>query len=55
MALLCLFFELILNVPVNSYGHVGALPPFYGTLTKNEDGMTTKTFLKITTQVSHKG
>ena len=27
-------FDLILNVPVNSYGHVGTLPPFYGSLTK---------------------
>ena len=24
-------FELMFNVPVNSYGHVGTLPPFYGT------------------------
>ena len=27
--LVCLF-ELILNVPVNNYGQVGTLPPFYG-------------------------
>ena len=26
-------FELMLNVSVNSYGHVGMLPPFYGTCT----------------------
>ena len=25
------FIGLMLNVPVNSYGHVGMLPPFYGT------------------------
>ena len=24
-------FELMLGVPVNSYGHVGTLPPFYWT------------------------
>ena len=33
----CLFiiclFELILNAPVHSNGHVGTLPPFYRTLT----------------------
>ena len=31
---LCLF-ELMLSVPVNSYGHVGTLPPYYGTYTQN--------------------
>ena len=30
---LCLF-ELMLGVPVNSYGHVGTLPPFYWTYIK---------------------
>ena len=30
----CLF-ELTLNVPVNGYGNVGTLPPFYGTCTQN--------------------
>ena len=30
-----LFVELMLSVPVNSYGHVGTLPPFYGTYTQN--------------------
>ena len=30
----CLF-ELILYVPVNSYGHVGMLPPFYRTFTQH--------------------
>ena len=28
------FFELILNVPVNSDSHVGTFPPFYGTFIK---------------------
>ena len=32
-----LFIELMLNVPVNSIGHVGMLPSFYGTCTQNED------------------
>ena len=31
---ICLI-DLKLNVPVNSYGHDGALPPFYGTFTQN--------------------
>ena len=35
----CLF-ELMRNVPVNSFGHVRTLPPFYRTFTKNEDGLT---------------
>ena len=29
--------ELMLNVPVNSYGHVWMSPPFYGTFTKTKD------------------
>ena len=33
-------------VPVNSLGHVGKLPPFYGTFTKNKDVMTSNKFLK---------
>ena len=33
-------FELMLYVPVNSYGHVGTLPPLYGTFTQNEGVMT---------------
>ena len=41
----CLF-ELMLNVPVNSYGHVGTLPPFYGTFTQNQDVITSKKYLK---------
>ena len=28
-------FELMVNVPVNSNGHVGTLPPFYGTFTQH--------------------
>ena len=32
------------NVPVNSYCHVGALTPFYGTFTQNVDLMTSKNF-----------
>ena len=28
-------FDLMLNIPANSYGHVGTLPPFYGTFTQN--------------------
>ena len=48
------WFELSLNIPVNSYGHVGTLPPIYGTFTHV---ITLKMFFKliITTQVSHKG
>ena len=30
-------FEMMLNVQVNSYGHAGTLPPFYATVTQNED------------------
>ena len=33
-------FELMLYIPVNSHGHVGTLPPFYGAFTRNEDVMT---------------
>ena len=33
--LLFFVFELMLNVPVNSYGHLQSLPPFYGTYTQN--------------------
>ena len=28
-------FELMFYVPVNSNGHVGTLPPFYGTITQH--------------------
>ena len=44
---LCLF-ELMLGVPVNSYGHVGTLPPFYWTYmyTQNKDVMTSKNRFK---------
>ena len=30
----CLF-ELVLNVPINSFGNVESLPPFSGTFTQN--------------------
>ena len=47
----CLFVCL-LNVPVNSYfGHVGTLPPFYGTFTQNEIVMTSNKCLRYSTQV----
>ena len=36
---LCLF-ELMLNVPLNSNGHVWMLPLFYGTFTKHKDVVT---------------
>ena len=35
----CLF-ELMLYVPVNRSGHIGTLPPFYGTFTHHYDVMT---------------
>ena len=41
----CLF-ELMFNVPVNSYGHVGTLPLFYGTFSQNEDVMTSNKYFK---------
>ena len=48
----CLF-ELIFDVPFNSNGHVGTLPPFYGTFTQHYDVMTLKMrFINITTQLS---
>ena len=54
--LICLFVclcEVILYVPVNNNGHVGTLPPFYGTFTQHKDGMTFKLcFINITTQVN---
>ena len=28
-------FEMMLNIPVNSYGHVRTFSPFYGTFTEN--------------------
>ena len=40
-----LLIELMLNIPVNSYGHVGTLSPFYGTFIQNKDIMaSTKCF-----------
>ena len=43
---LCLF-ELICKVLVNSYGHVGTLPPFYRTFTPNKDVVTSKKCFKF--------
>ena len=43
---LCVYFELMLNVTVNIKGHVGTLPPFYGTFTQNEDVMISNKCLK---------
>ena len=37
----CLF-ELMFYVAVNSKGHVGTLPPFYGTFIQHYDVMTLK-------------
>ena len=37
----CLF-ELIINVPVNSYGHVGTLPNFMGILSNIRMSLHTK-------------
>ena len=46
-------FKLMLYTPVNSYGNVGRLLPFYGTLTQNKDVMTLKICsINITTQLS---
>ena len=47
-------YELMLCVPVNSYGHVGTLPPFYGTFTPNQDVMTSKKCFEYITQVTFK-
>ena len=46
---LCLF-ELMLYVPVRSLGHIGTLPPFYGTFTQNEDVVTSNKRLKYNHQ-----
>ena len=45
MIFVCLF-ELMLYVPVNSSGHVGTLPPLYGTFTQNEGVMPSNKCLK---------
>ena len=46
-------FKLMLNTPVNSYGYVERLLPFYGTLTQNKDVLTLKMCsINITTQLS---
>ena len=45
----CLFvclFQLWFSIPVNRYGHVGTLPPLYGTLTQNKKFMTSKKCLR---------
>ena len=47
----CLF-ELMLNAPVNSYGHVRMRPPFYRT-SQNEDVMTSNKCFKYI-RLSHK-
>ena len=39
-------FCLLELMSVNSKSHVGTLPPFYETLTQNEDVMTSNTYLK---------
>ena len=39
-------FELMINVLVNSHGHVGVLPPFYGTYTQNDNVMTSNKCFK---------
>ena len=35
-------FELLLNIPFNSYGHIVTLLPFYGTFTQNKDVVLSK-------------
>ena len=45
----CVLFvclNLMLNVPVNSQGHVGTLPTFYGTFTQSENVITSNVCLK---------
>ena len=39
-------FDFMLNVPIKSKGHVGTLPPFYGTFTQREDVMTSNKCFK---------
>ena len=39
-------FDFMLNVPIKSKGHVGTLPPFYGTFTQSEDVMTSNKCFK---------
>ena len=36
---LFIYFEVMANVPVNSYGHVETLPPYYGTFTQKFDAL----------------
>ena len=40
-------FDLLLYIPVNSYGHVGTMPPFYGTSSQLWDVMTYEMCFKI--------
>ena len=40
-------------VPVNSYGHVGMLPPFYETSTQHCDVMTRNVFNTITMHINN--
>ena len=48
-------FGLWFSVPVNSYGHVRTLPPFYETSIQHKDVMTPEMYLKkITTQIKTK-
>ena len=37
-----ILFELLPNINNNSYGHVGKLPPFYGTATQYWDAISHK-------------
>ena len=53
--ILCLVGCLMLSAPVNSYGHAGTLPRFYGTFTQDEDVIPPTNASNITIQVSHKG
>ena len=42
-----IFTGFMLYIPVNSYGHVGTLPPLYETFSQNSDVMTSKKVLQI--------
>ena len=44
----------MLNIPVNSSGHVGMLPPFHGAFTQNEDVIRSTGASNITIKLSHK-
>ena len=47
------WLDMMLYVPVNSYGHVGMLHPFYGTSIQNKDVMTSKKCFKNSIKVSN--